>query len=108
MSLITNLIDKVSELIKLKLDQAKIEVQGQVALVLSRLIFIFAIGLLLTFTLFFFGIALAYVINHATGSYYLGFLIVGAIALICSILLILLARSEAFKKALKNRLLEND
>ncbi len=107
-SLITNLIDKITELVKLKLDQVKIEVKGQVAVLLSRLIVIFAIGLLLTFFLFFFGLMAAVIINEVSGIYYLGYLIVAAFALLLALLLFFVARSEGFNKAIKSRLLEND
>lgn len=108
MSLVTKLIDKITELVKLKLEQLQIEVKGQIGLLLSRLIIIFAIGLLFTFFLFFIGLTLAFIINHSTGSYYLGFLVVAVIALVLCIALFLVARSESFTKAIKSRLLEND
>ncbi len=108
MSLITNLIDKITELVKLKLDQVKIEVKGQVAVLITRLVVIFAVGLLFTFFLFFVGLAAAYAMNHAFDSHYLGFLVVGAVALIFCIILILVAKSDAFNKAIKSKLLENE
>lgn len=108
MSLITNLIDKITELVKLKLDQVKIEVKGQVAVLLSRLIIIFAIGLLFTFALFFLGLAAAFGINHWLDSHYLGFLIIGGIAMVVCILLYVVGKSEGFNKAIKSRLLENE
>ena len=108
MSLISNIIDKITELVKLKLDQVKIEVKGQVAVLLSRLIIIFAIGLLFTFALFFLGMATALFINNWWDSHYLGFLVVGAIALGLCVLLYMAGRSEGFNKAIKSRLLEND
>ena len=108
MSLVTNLIDKITELVKLKFEQLQLEVKSQVAIVLSRLIVIFAIALLLTFAFFFFGLGLAFYLNVWLESAYLGFVIVGGIALLFSIGLILLARSDAFTRAIKNNLMEND
>ncbi|MDW3196650.1 MAG: phage holin family protein [Cytophagales bacterium] len=108
MSLITNLIDKITELVKLKLDQVKIEVKGQVGVLLSRLVIIFAIGLLVTFALFFLGLAVAFVLNDVIGNNYGGFLVVGGIALLGSFILYRVASSEGFTKAIKSRLLDND
>lgn len=108
MSLVINLIDKVTELVKLKVEQVKVELKGQAAVVLSKLIVFFVIALLITFAFFFLGLALAFYLNSVLPSTFWGFAIVGGIAIIISVGLIILARSEAFNQAIKNNILGND
>lgn len=108
MSLITNLIDKVTELVKLKIDQLKLELKGQATVVLSKLIVVAIIGMLITFSIFFLGLGLAFYWNSVWESDFLGFVVVGSIALVLSIILIRFAKSEAFTRVIKNSLLEND
>lgn len=108
MSLITNLIDKITELVKLKLDQVKIEVKAQVAVIISRLVVILIIALLLSFTMLFFGFGLAYLINTLLPGDFWGFFIIGGVALLVAILLIMRAKSESFTNMIKSKLLENE
>jgi len=107
-SLITNLIDKITELVKLKLDQVKIEVKGQVAVLISKLVVLLIIALLLSFMLLFFGLGLAFFLNTLFASSYWGFFFVGALALLAAIFLIYKARSESFADMIKSRLLDNE
>lgn len=107
-SLITNLIDKITELVKLKLDQVKIEVKGQVAVVISKLVIILTIAILFSFMLLFFGLGFAFFLNTFFPGDYWGFFAVGAMALLAAIFLIYKARSESFADMIKSRLLDNE
>lgn len=108
MSLITNLIDKITELVKLKLDQVKVEVKGQLAVLVARLVVISIIALLLSFTLLFFGLGLAFFLNTVWSSAYWGFVAVGGLALLAVIFLIYKSGSESFTDIIKSKLLDNE
>ena len=108
MSLISNLIDKLSELLKVKFDQFKLEAQSQLAAVLAKLIVFFGLAILLLFFALFIGFGFAFYLNDLWESSYLGFLTVSVIPLVMFIILLVVSKSQAFTLALEQAILEKE
>lgn len=108
LSLITQIIDKVSDLIKIKFDQIKIDAQSQFSSFLARVIIFFALSILFTFIVLFLGLGLAFYLNNLWQSTFLGFGVVSGILLLGFILLVVLAKSQSFAKAIERAIIETE
>ncbi len=106
MSFINNLIDKVADLIKVKLEKAKLDIQGKLADILSRLVSFLIIYLFASITILFLAMSLAFFLNSILDSSFLGFLIVALIFLVVTVLVYLVARSGIFAKAFEEAILK--
>ncbi|MEM9325193.1 MAG: phage holin family protein [Bacteroidota bacterium] len=104
--MITKLIDKISELIKLKLDQFKLEAQGHIASVAARIVVFLAFLVLVSFALLFLGLTLAFALNEWWDSAYLGFLAVAGLLIIFIVLLGVVAKSQSLAKAIERSIIE--
>ena len=106
--MLTKLIDKLSELIKVKLDQFKLEAQGQIASAVARIVVFLAFLVLVSFALLFFGMALAYALNDWWASDYLGFIAVGGLLTLFIVLLSVVAKNQALAKAIEKSIIERN
>jgi type VI protein secretion system component VasK len=103
---INKLVDKLTDYIKLKGEQLKLEVMSQVARVLAYVIMFIAIGLVASFLGLFGALTLAVVLNYWLESVFLGYVIVSGLLLIVLIILILLLKSQKMQKWLENMIVK--
>lgn len=92
------IIDKLTEYLKVKGDQLKLEVMGQVARILAHVIVFLLISLLFLFFGLFFMLSLAVVLNFALNSEYLGYVIVTGILLILLVIIAFMLKSGKVQK----------
>jgi uncharacterized BrkB/YihY/UPF0761 family membrane protein len=95
---INKLLDKLTEYIKIKGEQLKLEILSHVARILAYVIIFIAIGLVTSFLVLFGALTLAVVINHWLGSEFWGYVIVSGILLVVLVLLIMLLRSQKIQR----------
>jgi uncharacterized BrkB/YihY/UPF0761 family membrane protein len=98
---INNLMDKLTEYIKLKGEQLKLEVLSHVARILAYVITFLIIGLVVSFLGLFAALTLAVILNHFLDSVYLGYVIVSGLLTIVLVILILLLRTEKIQRWLE-------
>lgn len=106
MSYIPDIIDKVSALIRIKIEHFKLEAQGQIASIVSRIIAFFVVLVLVFSSMLFFGFALAFFLNSWLKSEFLGFLIVGGIFSLLLVLVAISIKSEKLSRFLEEVLLK--
>ena len=104
--MITKLIDTITELIKVKLEQFKLEAQGQIASVVARIIVFIGFLVLVSFALLFLGLTLAFALNVWLDSQVYGFLIVAGVLILGIILLGIMAKSQSLAKAIEKSIIE--
>jgi hypothetical protein len=92
------IIDKLTDYLKLKGEQIKLEIMGHVARVLAHVIVFLLISLLLLFFGLFFMLSLAVVLNYAFGSEYLGYVVVTGVLLVLLIVIGSMLRSGKVQK----------
>jgi polyferredoxin len=98
---INKLIDKLTEYIKLKGEQLKLEVLSHVARVLAYVITFFIIALVVSFLGLFAALTLAVVLNYFLDSVFLGYLIVSGLLTIVLIILIMMLKTEKIQRWLE-------
>ncbi len=106
--MVTKLIDKISELIRIKLDQFKLEAQGQVASAVARIIVFLGFLVLTSFALLFFGLTLAYALNEWWDSSYLGFLAVAGLLVIAIVILGAINKTQSLAKAIEKGIIDRN
>ena len=98
---INRLIDKLTEYLKLKGEQLKLEILSHVARILAYVITFIIIGLIASFLGLFVALTLAVFLNHVLDSIYLGYVIVSGLLLILLIIFILLLKTEKIQRWLE-------
>ncbi|MFY0689886.1 MAG: hypothetical protein JXQ90_22135 [Cyclobacteriaceae bacterium] len=104
--LINSLIDRLTELIKLKGEQLKLEAMSYLARVLAFTIVISVVSLIAFFLIFFLALTLAVYLNQLLDSQFLGYLIVSGIILIKLIISLFLLRSGKMQKWLESMIIQ--
>ncbi len=108
MGFFTDIVDKITELIKVKFEQFKLEAQGQLAHVLAKVISFLLIYLFGACAVLFLGLGLAHGLNELLGSSFLGFLILGGLFVVITVVVYFLARSNRFSEALEEAIIEKE
>jgi len=90
---INSLIDKVTDFVRLKGEQLRLELMSKLARTVAYIIIGFLILLFAFFLIFFLGLALAAYLNQVLESNYLGYLIVAGIVLIKMIIVLILLKT---------------
>ncbi|MBV6646356.1 MAG: hypothetical protein KI790_12955 [Cyclobacteriaceae bacterium] len=103
--LINKLIDKITEYLKLKGDQVKVEAMGHVARVLSVVITYGIIAFIGGFLLFFLSITVAVCLNHLLESTFLGYLIMSGLLFLLVIVLLLVHKTGSLQRWLEGLIL---
>lgn len=103
---VNKLVDKLTEFIKLKGEQLKIEVLSHVARILAYVITFIAIGLIVSFLGLFGALTLAVVLNYWLDSTVLGYVIVSGILLIVLLIMIFLLKSEKIQRWLESMIIK--
>lgn len=103
---INKLIDKLTDYLKLKGEQLKLEILSHVARILAYVITFIAIGLVASFLGLFGALTLAVVINYWMESTYIGYVIVSGVLLIFLVILILLLRSQKIQRWLETMIVK--
>ncbi len=106
MGAITGIIDKISELLKIKFEQLKLEAQGQMAYAISRVIGFVVVFALASLSILFLAIGLAFFLNSLVGNTYGGFFIMGGALALVTILIFLFAKSGRLASALEEAILK--
>jgi type VI protein secretion system component VasK len=104
---INQLIDKLTELIKLKGEQLKLEAMSYLARFLAVTIVISVISLIAFFLIFFLALTLAVYLNGVLESQFLGYLIVSGIILIKLIISIFLLKSGKMQKWIETMIIKS-
>ena len=94
MALINNLLDKLSEYIRLKGEKLKLDIIAQVSWLLAHFVAYLTMGLVLLFLFIFLSLALSAYLNSILSSPHYGYLIVSGVYLIMLFGLIILLRSN--------------
>lgn len=100
------LIDKITDYIKLKGEQLKLEVMGHVARVLAHVITFILLGLIGLFFGFFVMLTLAVYLNVVLNSQFFGYLIVTGFLLIILIIVVLMLKSGKAQRWLESLILK--
>ncbi|WP_192347298.1 phage holin family protein [Algoriphagus sp. Y33] len=87
---IGEIIQTVKGIVETKVDLVKLEIQDQVAGILTRMIFLILMGGSLLLVLLFFSLSLAFFLSQYFESPHMGFLLVGLIYLVILVVLFLL------------------
>lgn len=103
---INKLVDKLTEYIKLKGEQLKLEILSHVARILAYVITFIIIGLVASFLGLFGALSLAVILNYLLDSVYLGYVIVSGLLLIVLIILIFLLKSEKIQRWLESMIIK--
>ena len=101
-----SLIDKLTEYLKLKGEQLKLEVMAQVAKVLAHVITFFLVAFVGLFFGFFIMITLAVFLNDVLDSEYLGYLIVSGALLLKLIIIVMMLRTGKVQRWLEALILK--
>ncbi|MFT6852521.1 MAG: Na+/proline symporter [Cyclobacteriaceae bacterium] len=103
---INKLVDKLTEYLKVKGDQLKLDVLSQVARILAYTITFILIGLIASFLVLFISLTLALYLNHLLESVYLGYVIISGVILILLIILILLLKTQKIQLWLESMIIK--
>jgi len=98
---VTELIDTISEYLKIKLELIKLNMIEEISEILSRVIALFLISTVTMFFLAFGSITLAAFLNSVWESTYLGYLAVTGIYLLVLLFFVYLLRSGKLKEAIE-------
>lgn len=101
MSLINNVLDRISAYIQVKGEKIKLEVMAKMATFLGHFVAFLLLFLVGFFFFVFASIALGAYLNMILQSVYLGYLIISGFYFILAIILILLIRTRKFQKWLE-------
>ena len=107
MSLVGSLIDKISELVQVKLNQLKLQASGKAATFLSRVIVVLLIVFLAFFFLLFLGLGLAFYLNTLFESAFLGFLILALVVLIFIVVMFMIGKNGKLQLAIEKAILNS-
>ena len=91
--MLSTLINRISEYIKVKGQQIKLEVISHVSKLLSHVLVFSFLALLGLFLILFLSFGLSAYLNEALGSAYLGYFVTGGIYLLVLIIIALLAKA---------------
>lgn len=94
MSLVNKLLDKITEYIRLKGENLKLEIIARFSRILAHLLTFLCIALIAVFMLIFLSFALGAYLNAVLDSPHLGYLIVAGIYLLLLIVMIILLQSN--------------
>jgi hypothetical protein len=97
MSIVNNLIDKISEFIRLKGESLKLDIITQASKLLAQFIVISLVSIIFLFLLVFLSLALSAYFNMLLESVYLGYLIVAGIYVLLLFGVIILLRSNVLQ-----------
>jgi len=106
--ILNNLVDKVSDLVKVKIDQAKLDLQGKAAFIISKVIAFLVIYLFAASTYLFLMMGLAFLINDWLNSSFLGFILIGAFSFVLTICVLLASKTGWFPQALEESILKEE
>lgn len=98
MSLINNLLDKLSAYIQLKGEKIKLDIIAQVSKLLAHFVAFLLVGLIGFFFFIFGSIALGAFLNELLESVYYGYLILAAFYLVLMLVIFLLIRTKKIQK----------
>ena len=98
---INRLIDKLTDYIKLKGEQLKLEILSHVARVLAYAITFIIIGLIAAFLGLFAALTLAVYLNYLLDSVFLGYIIVSGLLLVLLLIFVLLLKTEKIQRWLE-------
>ena len=101
MSIINNLLDKVSEYIRIRGEKLKLDIITQVSKILAQFIVLGSIALIFLFLIVFLSLALGAYLNALLESPHYGYLIVSGIYLLMLLGLFLLLRSNKMQNWLE-------
>ncbi|MFY0607369.1 MAG: phage holin family protein [Cyclobacteriaceae bacterium] len=101
MSIINNLLDKVSEYIRVRGEKLKLDIITQVSKILAQFIVLSSIALIFLFLIVFLSLALGAYLNSVLDSPHYGYLIVSGIYLIALFGLFVLLRSNKMQNWLE-------
>lgn len=104
--LFQKLIDKITEYVKVKGEQIKLEVMGHVARILAHAITFILLGLIGLFFGFFVMLTLSVYLNVVLESEYLGYLIVTGFLFIILTIIVLLLKSGKAQRWLESLILK--
>ena len=100
------MIDKLTDYIKLKGDQLKLEVLSHVARVLAYAITFIIIGLIAAFLGLFASLTLAVYLNYLLESVYLGYVIVSCFLFLLLIVFLVLLKTEKIQRWLESMIVK--
>ena len=98
---INRLIDKLTDYIKLKGEQLKLEILSHVARVLAYAITFIIIGLIAAFLGLFAALTLVVYLNYLLDSVFLGYIIVSGLLLVLLLIFVLLLKTEKIQRWLE-------
>ncbi|MEB2778786.1 phage holin family protein [Algoriphagus sp. C2-6-M1] len=96
------IIQTVKGILETKLDMVKLEIQDQVAGVLTRMIFLILMGGSLLLVLLFLSLSLAFFLSQYFESPYMGFLLVGLLYLAILLILFLLRNHDPTEEKMQS------
>ncbi|MDX1628028.1 MAG: phage holin family protein [Fulvivirga sp.] len=99
MSIMSSLLKKPLEVIEHRVASAKIEIKAELTVILSKLIVFLAIGFFILMTILFASLALALHINGLYDHPYAGYLWIGGIYLLLSLILYTLNKTGVLEKS---------
>lgn len=94
---VDKLLDKFGQYAETRLELVKLELKRELAVALSKVLVMLAIGILGLLTLVFFLTALAWVLNAALESYFWGHVIVFGLCLLTFVIFLIARKSHWFK-----------
>jgi high-affinity Fe2+/Pb2+ permease len=101
MSIINNLLEKLSSYIKVKGEKIKLDIIAQVSKLLAHFVAFLLVGLVGFFFFVFGSIALGAYLNEVLDSVYFGYLILTGFYLILLLIVILLLKTKKIQKMLE-------
>ncbi|MDR7131571.1 putative membrane protein YqjE [Algoriphagus sp. 4150] len=101
---IGEIIQTIKGIVETKVDLVKLEIQEQVAGILTRIIFLVLMGGSLLLVLLFFSLSLAFYLSQRFESPHMGFLLVGLIYLIILLILFLLRDNDPTEEKMQKGL----
>ena len=101
MSIVGSLIDKITELIQVKLNQLKVQAGSKAATILSRLVIVLCLAALGFFFLLLLFFGLSFYLNYLLGSQYWGFFIMAGVVLVFILSLFLIGKNGKLQLALE-------
>ena len=107
MKFIFQVKEKVSDLIKIKVDQLKLEFKAHLASLIGKVILCFALLLIAFLIILFVSLALAFYLNELWGSSFLGFLTLSGLYIIILIVFVLFFKSQRLYTIIENAMIDN-
>ncbi|REE05853.1 phage holin family protein [Marinoscillum furvescens] len=101
MSIINNLVDKLSEYIRIKGEKLKLDIIAQVSRLLAHFVAFMTLAIIGLFLLVFLSLALSSYLNYLLDSPHYGYLIVSGFYLVVFVVILLLLRSNRIQQWLE-------